>query len=40
VPEERYEPGKTAYKIVDLNSAHHYKAHGEEIREWRAGRGL
>jgi hypothetical protein len=40
VPEERYGPGKTAWKIVDLNSAHHYREHGEEIRAWRASRDL
>jgi hypothetical protein len=40
VPEERFEPGKTAYRIVDLNSAHHYREHGGQIREWRAGRGI
>lgn len=39
VPEERFEPGKTAHRIVDLNSAHHYKEHGDEIRAWRASRG-
>jgi hypothetical protein len=40
VPEERFQPGKTAYRIVDLNSAHHYKEHGDEIRSWRASRGI
>jgi hypothetical protein len=40
VPAERYEPGKTAYRIVDGNSAHHYHEHGEQIREWRASRGI
>ncbi len=40
VPEERYVPDRTAWKIVDLNSAHHYKEHGDEIRAWRASRGL
>jgi hypothetical protein len=40
VPDERYVPDKTAWKIVDLNSAHHYKEHGDEIRAWRASRGL
>ncbi len=40
VPEERFEPGKTAYKITDLNSAHHYKAHGDEIRAWRKSAGI
>ncbi len=40
VPEARYEPGKTAYRIVDLNTAHHYKEHGDQIRAWRTARGL
>ena len=40
VPAERYEPGKTAYRIVDGNSAHHYHEHGEQIRDWRASRGI
>jgi hypothetical protein len=38
VPDERFQPGRTAYKIVDLNSAHHYQEHGAEIRAWRASR--
>jgi hypothetical protein len=38
VPAERFVPGKTAWKIVDLNSAHHYKEHGDQIRAWRAAR--
>jgi len=37
VPAERYVPGRTAWKIVDLNSAHHYREHGDQIRAWRAG---
>jgi hypothetical protein len=40
VPPERVEPGRTAYRIIDLNSAHHYKEHGDQIREWRAARNL
>jgi hypothetical protein len=40
VPVERFQPGRTAYRIVDLNSAHHYQEHGDEIRAWRAARGL
>lgn len=40
VPAERYQPDKTAYKIVDLNSAHHYKEHGDQIRAWRAAREI
>lgn len=39
VPAERFQPGKTAYKIVDLNSAHHYREHGDQIRAWRASKG-
>lgn len=40
VPEERFQPGKTAYKVVDLNSAHHYREHGGQIRAWRGSRGI
>ncbi len=40
VPAERFQPGKTAYKIVDLNSAHHYREHGDQVRAWRATRGV
>jgi len=40
VPEERYVPGKTAHKIVDFNSRHHYQEHRAQIEEWRKRRGL
>ena len=40
VPAERFQPGKTAWKIVDGNSAHHYREHGEQVRAWRVARGL
>ena len=40
VPAERFGPGKTAWKIVDLNSAHHYREHGDQIRAWRAAKRL
>jgi len=40
VPADRFQPGNTAFKIVDLNSAHHYREHGEQIRAWRATRGV
>ena len=36
VPDERVVPGKTAWKIIDHNSAHHYKEHGDQILAWRA----
>jgi hypothetical protein len=40
IPDARFEPDRTAYKMVDLNSAHHYKEHGDQIRAWRATNGL
>lgn len=40
VPDERFAPGKTAYKIVEQNSAHHYREHGDQIRAWRASKGI
>jgi hypothetical protein len=40
VPEERVQPGKTAHRIIDANSAHHYQEHGDQIRAWRAARDL
>ncbi len=40
VPAQRYVPGKTAYRIVDQNSAHHYKEHGDQIRGWRSARRI
>jgi hypothetical protein len=38
VPMGRFEVGKTAWKIVDGNSAHHYHEHAEQIRTWRSAR--
>ncbi len=40
VPDERYVPGKTAHKIVDLNSRHHYMEHRQQIEEWRKSQGI
>lgn len=40
VPAGRFQPGKTAWKIVDGNSAHHYREHGEQIRAWRSTRRI
>ena len=40
VPEERFVEAKTAWKIVSLNSAEHYKEHGDQIRAWRADRKI
>ena len=35
VPDERYVPGKTTHKIVDLNSRHHYQEHRGQVEAWR-----
>ena len=40
VPGERFQAGKTAWKIVDQNTAHHYREHAEQIRAWRASKGI
>ena len=39
VAEDRYVPGKTAHKIVDFNSRHHYHEHREQIEAWRKRAG-
>jgi hypothetical protein len=38
VPIGRFQAGKTAWKIVDGNSANHYHEHAEQIRAWRSTR--
>jgi len=40
VPGERFQVGKTAWKIVDQNTAHHYREHADQIRAWRASKGI
>ena len=40
VAEERFQPGRTTWKIVDQNTAHHYKEHGDQIRAWRAANDI
>jgi len=39
VPRGARGPRRPRGKIVDLNSAHHYKEHGDQIRAWWAGKG-
>src|SRR5262249_62068669 len=34
VPDERVEPGRTAYRIIDACSAEHYKEHADHILDW------
>jgi hypothetical protein len=40
VPDERVVPERTAYKLIDANSRHHYQEHTEDILAWRKRRGL
>ena len=40
VPADRWQPGKTAYRTVDAIAAHHYREHADQIRAWRASRGV
>ncbi len=40
VPDDRFVEGKTAWKIVDGNSAHHYREHADQIRAWREAKGI
>jgi hypothetical protein len=40
LPDDRLEAGRTAHRIVDQNTAHHYREHAEQIRAWRAERGI
>ena len=40
VAAERWQPGKTTWKIVDQNSAHHYREHAAQIDAWRTERGI
>jgi hypothetical protein len=40
VPDDRFVEGKTTWKIVDNNTAHHYHEHADQIRAWRTSAGL
>ncbi len=40
VPDDRVEPGRTAYRIIDSVSAEHYKEHSDQILGWRRERGV
>lgn len=40
VPAERWAPGKTTYRIVDENTAHHYREHADQILAWRTARNV
>ena len=40
VPEERFAPGRSAARTMDGVGPHHYKEHGEQIRQWRKAKGF
>jgi len=35
LPEERFEEGRTAQRLVQQGCTEHYREHADEIREWR-----
>jgi len=40
VPDERVVPDRTAFKLIDANSRHHYQEHSADILAWRKRRGI
>jgi hypothetical protein len=40
VPEERFEEGRTAHRVLTGNGSHHYREHASAIRAWREKRGI
>lgn len=40
VPEERFEEGRAAYRILRNVGADHYREHAPEIRRWREREGI
>jgi len=40
LPEERFEEGRTAQRLVQQGCIEHYREHGDEIREWREREGI
>ena len=40
VPEDRFEDGKTAYRILHTTGIDHYKEHAQAIRDWRRPGGI
>jgi len=40
LPEERFEEGKTAYRILHTTGIDHYQEHEPAIREWRQREGI
>jgi hypothetical protein len=40
VPEEKFEDGRAAYRIIHLTGIEHYADHEPAIREWRKSQGI
>ncbi|MDO8616903.1 MAG: ClbS/DfsB family four-helix bundle protein [Dehalococcoidia bacterium] len=40
VPEDRFEEGRAAYRIVTTTGVNHYREHYPAIREWRKQEGI
>jgi hypothetical protein len=40
VPEERFAPGRSAARTLDGVGPHHWREHGEQIRQWRQSKGF
>jgi hypothetical protein len=40
VPDERVVPERTAWKLLDANSRHHYREHIDDILAWRKRQGI
>ena len=40
LPEERFEEGRTAHRLVRDGCIEHYREHGDEIRGWREREGI
>ncbi len=40
LPEDRFEEGRAAHRILHTSAIDHYREHAPAIREWRQGEGL
>ena len=40
LPEERFQEGRAAYRILHTTGIDHYQEHGPEIRAWRETEGI
>jgi len=40
LPEERFEEGRAAYRIINITGINHYREHAPPIQEWRKKEGL